>query len=180
MAASGTFVRTAVWSPRSTNDVHSGAHRHREAGWHSASRTAGAKGLIRWPSDEYALGSSSPCLFRCRSALDLLHYALPSGDGWRGCRGSGTVARGCRNVARTAGTISWLHRDAQPHSGFLLRYRLTFASPRLQREYRGWFPSRPTHIRLCRRRWNSFSFQAPRLHPRARPQAEYGNAYGFD
>src|SRR5215469_4551522 len=131
MAASGTLVRNAFWGPRSTNDVHSGAHRHREAGWHSASRTTGAQGLVRRPSDEYALGRASSGLFRCRSALDLLYYALPSGDGWRGCRGSGTVARGCRNVARTTSTISWLHRDAQPHSGVLLRYRFTSASPRL-------------------------------------------------
>src|SRR6201993_3000516 len=131
MAASTTLIRAAFWSSRSTDDVHSGSHRHREGGWHSASRTAGAQGLVRRPSDEYALGCSSAGLFRCRSALDLLYYALPSGDGWRGCRGSGTVARGCRNVVCTAGTISWLHGDAQPHSGVLLRYRFTSAQARL-------------------------------------------------
>src|SRR5262249_40256918 len=167
MAASGTLVRAAVWGSRSTNDVHSGAPIHREAGWHSGSRTTRAQGLIRRPSDEYALGCSSSGLFRWRSALDLLYYALPSGDGWRICRGSRTVARGHRKVARTAGTISWLHRDAQPHSGVLLRYRFTFASPRLQREYCGWLSSRPTHLRLYRRRWNLFAVQAPRLHARA-------------
>src|SRR5262245_3261110 len=167
MASSGTLVRTAVWSSRSTNDVYSGARRHREAGWHSGSRTTRAQGLIRRPSDEYALGCSSSGLFRRRSALDLFYYALPSGDGWRTRRGSRTVARGCRNVVRTAGTISWLYRDAQPYSGLLLRYRSKAASPRLQREYCGWLSSRPTHIRLYRRGWNSFSVQAPRVHARA-------------
>src|SRR5215475_7417288 len=167
MAASGTLVRTAVWSSRSTNDVYSGAHRNREAGWHGASGTIRAQGLVRRPSDEYALGCSSSGLFRCRSTLDLLYYALPSGDGWRTCRGSRTVARGCRNVARTAGTISWLHRDAQPHPGLLLRYRFKATSPRLLRKYCGWLSSRPTYIRLYRRGWNSFSVQAPRVHARA-------------
>ena len=47
------------------------------------------------------------------------------------CRGRRTVAGGRRNLARITGTVSRLPRDAQPHSGVLLRSRFTLATARL-------------------------------------------------
>src|SRR6516165_4706728 len=83
-------------------------------------------------------------------------------------------------MAGAAWLFAWLGRDGLRSSGFLLWRESRAAPPRLQRQYRRWFPRRATDAGIYRGKRYALAEQASRLYARPRPAPNIGYADGID